>query len=367
MKEAGKPLSEIGSDYTMFSKARDLKNTELRHYAMRRLGLVIDSTGWDYSRISKPVQKLRALGYDVSMVFVKTSLPTAIRRAAARGKEGGRKVPEGFIVDAWEGAMKNLQKYRALFGKKHMFVVDNDEDVEKKTWTSEIGPSLRKIGQKILNAPLKNTKGKLWLARQTNPDTRDMYKKKKKSEWPKPKPKPQPKPERMSAQYYGKGAARKDDEKTGKPKPSKIDLRSVAKRLIGQPVGISYRPAPARSMFTGQSRILPRMKESFGDTVSPLNEGLALESKDGYNARGHPDFKTLSKYRAKLTGEERSEVLARKAVWHMGNEGKASPAVWKSVIKGRTWYVTNTHRAFNVASTLKGAINRYHKFIKSTT
>jgi len=81
--------------------------------------------------------------------------------------------------------------------------------------------------------------------------------------------------------------------------------------------------------------------------------------------KGHPDFKTFKKHKVTLTPEERAEVLKRKAVWHF-NGGSPSPAVGKAVIDGKTWYETHTHRAINYAPTLKGAINRYHKFIKST-
>ena len=115
-----------------------------------------------------------------------------------------------------------------------------------------------------------------------------------------------------------------------------------------------------------EDRVLAALLDSPEDSVVLLSD--STNSSDPVHVETESGLLVaMSKDRAKLTGEERSEVLARKAVWHMGNEGKASPAVWKSVIKGRTWYVTNTHRAFIVASTIKGAINRYHKFIKSTT
>ena len=79
------------------------------------------------------------------------------------------------------------------------------------------------------------------------------------------------------------------------------------------------------------------------------------------------EFKTLQNNKKPLTTEERDLVMSRKATWHHGPSGKPSPAVWKSVNKnGKTTYVTNAHRAFNTATTLKGAIKRYHDFIKGT-
>lgn len=84
-----------------------------------------------------------------------------------------------------------------------------------------------------------------------------------------------------------------------------------------------------------------------------------------YKVQG-PDFKTLKKHKVDLEPDERSEVMKRKAVWHFSHLKSATPAVWKSVVGGKTWYVTNTHRAYNSTPTLKGAIGRYHAFIKST-
>jgi hypothetical protein len=69
-----------------------------------------------------------------------------------------------------------------------------------------------------------------------------------------------------------------------------------------------------------------------------------------------------------LTPEERKRVMDADATWLFGPGGTPSPAVWKSRnAKGDVTYVTNTHRAYNTAPTLKGAIGRYHKFIKSTS
>lgn len=79
------------------------------------------------------------------------------------------------------------------------------------------------------------------------------------------------------------------------------------------------------------------------------------------------DFKKLKKNEVPLTKEERAEVMKRKAVWHFHPSGNPTPAVWKSVDKnGKVTFITHTHRAYNTAPTLKGAISRYHNFIKST-
>lgn len=79
------------------------------------------------------------------------------------------------------------------------------------------------------------------------------------------------------------------------------------------------------------------------------------------------NFKKLQQNKKPLTKEERKLVMKKKAVWHHGLNGGETPAVWKSVDdKGNITYVTHTHRAYNTSRTLKGAINRFHTFIKGT-
>ena len=81
------------------------------------------------------------------------------------------------------------------------------------------------------------------------------------------------------------------------------------------------------------------------------------------------EIESLKKNKIPLTDEERQTCLDNKAVWNNHPDPKKNPvpAVWKSKGKdGKMTYVTNTHRAYNKAPTLKGAIARYHDFIKGT-
>lgn len=84
-------------------------------------------------------------------------------------------------------------------------------------------------------------------------------------------------------------------------------------------------------------------------------------------AEDSSEFEKLQKNKKPLSAEEHSECMKAKATWHHGSKGQAAPAVWKSVGRdGKKTYITHTHRAYNKASTLKGAIKRYHDFIKGT-
>jgi hypothetical protein len=90
--------------------------------------------------------------------------------------------------------------------------------------------------------------------------------------------------------------------------------------------------------------------------------------QEGKKSKPKSKYERLKANRAPLTPEERALVMKRKAIWHHGPNGAPSPAVWKSVSRrtGKVTYVTNTHRAYNTRPTVRGAIDRYHKFIKGT-
>jgi hypothetical protein len=80
------------------------------------------------------------------------------------------------------------------------------------------------------------------------------------------------------------------------------------------------------------------------------------------------EFQTLKKHAKPLTPDERKKCMDTDTVWHFSHLKSPTPAVWKSIHpkSGKTTFITNTHRAYNTAPTLKGAIGRYHTFIKST-
>lgn len=80
-----------------------------------------------------------------------------------------------------------------------------------------------------------------------------------------------------------------------------------------------------------------------------------------------PQFDTLEKNKVKLTDEERDRAIKAKAVWHFCQNHKPSPAIKKSVVRGETYYYCNTHRCYQSAKTLSGAIKKFFDVVEPSS
>lgn len=136
-----------------------------------------------------------------------------------------------------------------------------------------------------------------------------------------------------------------------------LDLLKPTDRELKATAALFAKDDPRRGQIMSYCEMKP---------VSAISEQETAPISQCAEAVAGPKFNTLKKNKKNLTDEERVEVMKAKAVWHHGPKGEETPAVWKAVVDGDTWYVTHTHRAYNTAKTLKGAISRYHKFIKTT-
>jgi len=131
LKQAGlsQKMPEDETDQRNVERARAKRVTDARKggYVGGRLGLIIDGTGREYDKIAKQSIQLRQLGYDTHMIFVNTSLDTALERNTKRD----RTVPENIVVKSWRDVQSNIGKFSQHF-KQNFVVVDNndaDEDV----------------------------------------------------------------------------------------------------------------------------------------------------------------------------------------------------------------------------------------------
>jgi predicted kinase len=116
-------MPENQTDYTAEQRSQLSKlSAEARKIAKRKQGkfagngdgVVVDGTGGSIKMMEKLVQEFKAKGYDVSMVFVETSLEVAQQRNAARTE---RSIREGILNKNHEQVQGNKEAFKALFGE----------------------------------------------------------------------------------------------------------------------------------------------------------------------------------------------------------------------------------------------------------
>ena len=144
-------------------KAKRLTGTKEAIYLKGRLGLVVDGTGKDPDKIAEQAKKVKALGYDVAMIFVNTDLDTAIKRDAMRSRTLGAKG----VTEYWKAVQRNIGKFQRMFGKPNFLVVDNSEG---KNYQKETLAAYRDA-TKFTNKPV-NAKAKKWIEKEKKNKTR---------------------------------------------------------------------------------------------------------------------------------------------------------------------------------------------------
>lgn len=162
MKKAG---MEMSSD-NIFSvkgqeirgRAKALTGKKQARYLKGRLGVVVDGTGKDFEKVKKQAQAMKALGYDIAMIFVNTDLETAI----ARDKKRERTIGEKEVTNYWKTVQRNIGAFQTFFGKPNMLIVDNSDgkDYQKETLRAY------KDVKKFLDKPPENAKAKNWIKKE---------------------------------------------------------------------------------------------------------------------------------------------------------------------------------------------------------
>ena len=124
-------------------------------YLEGRIGLIIDGTGKDYAKIADQATKLKQLGYDVHMIFVNTSLDTALERNAKRE----RTVPTDVATRSWNAVQRNIGKFSQYFRQNFVVVDNNDSEEDVMT------PVFKQI-QGLLKKPVRSPLAKAWVTQE---------------------------------------------------------------------------------------------------------------------------------------------------------------------------------------------------------
>ena len=157
LKQAGLslklPKSQEKDRDEIRGRAKEITAKRKENYLEGRLGLIIDGTGREAEKILYQKRQLEELGYDTYMIFVNTSLDTALQRNAERP----RSVPEPIVVKSWKDVQANIGKFNSMFRSGFIVVDNNDagEDVFSSVW---------KRVQGLLRKKVSNTRAKNWIA-----------------------------------------------------------------------------------------------------------------------------------------------------------------------------------------------------------
>ncbi len=108
--------SKLGS---LQYQARGIARRKQMKYQGEGNGVVVDGTGGSIKSMEKLVNEFKDKGYDVSMMFVETSLPVALERNAAR-KE--RSLLDKIVTKNHEAVQGNKDGFKTMFGDRFMEV-----------------------------------------------------------------------------------------------------------------------------------------------------------------------------------------------------------------------------------------------------
>ena len=141
--------------------AKDLTAKRQQNYIDGRIGLLIDGTGKNVSVIQDLAQKLKSIGYSVSMIFVNTSLEVAQQR----NRQRDRVLPANLVADSWNEVQQNLMKYQQIFGADRFHIVDNSGGLEDLDRQKNFDKVYNEV-QRFLNTPPKHKKALAWIQNQ---------------------------------------------------------------------------------------------------------------------------------------------------------------------------------------------------------
>ena len=147
-------------------RAKALTKKQQAGFIQGRLGLLIDGTGKDYGKIKKMSDALRRIGYDTFMLFVNTSLDTAIERDKMRERTLG---PER-VSKLWNAVQANMGKFQSYFGRESFILIDNNNVAAPvprgAAWEKGIFDKLYVEIGKLIRTPPTSRAANAWMKSQ---------------------------------------------------------------------------------------------------------------------------------------------------------------------------------------------------------
>jgi predicted kinase len=152
------------------NQAKKITKQQQAFYEAGRLGLIIDGTGDEVTKIKEKKAHAESLGYDCYMVFVNTSLEVAQERNASRD----RTLSAERVTQIWKACQNNLGAFQSMFSG-NFIIVDNTEykkyqskfrdrkSGEIKIVDTNIAQHIQKGVNSFLRKPIYNQIGKKWI------------------------------------------------------------------------------------------------------------------------------------------------------------------------------------------------------------
>jgi len=138
----------------LMARSVKIAKKRLENYLDGKLGIIIDGTGSSSNALGKKKARIEELGYDCYMIFVSTSLETAMERNRNRPE---RTLLDKVVERSWEAVMSNLKTYKSMF--KSNFVEVSTEGER----TDSLPPGVKSGIDKFLRKSPKNKIAKKWL------------------------------------------------------------------------------------------------------------------------------------------------------------------------------------------------------------
>jgi len=138
------------------SKSKQIAGMQLGLALEGRLGIIIDSTARDVEKIQQQAQNLRAIGYDIHMVFVNTTLEVALERNKSRP----RVLPDAIVINSHKQIQKNMGRLQRIFGSRNFIVVDNNKHGE------DVNPMVHKKIRGMINRAPTSYQAVKWIHRE---------------------------------------------------------------------------------------------------------------------------------------------------------------------------------------------------------
>lgn len=138
-------------------RAKEITQTKMSNAIEGRLGVYIDGTGEDFSKIDALNSNLLEIGYDTFLVAVYAPLEVAKQRNNMRD----RKVPDDVLEKKWYGVQRNLDRFLKEF-PDHSFIRNEGTLQEVQT---EVSVAYKQI-MKWSKRPVTSEVARTWIDQQ---------------------------------------------------------------------------------------------------------------------------------------------------------------------------------------------------------